>query len=128
MIVMRLPDIELARAYPTAGPQGFHLVDVNGQAAGIELYLGRAALSVKGELRSVRRTGYNQSARAIKARLNPRLTSKAHSSNEVETFGNAPDARTAFPELASVWEAIFAAVQRSAEAAERKRHGRVREI
>jgi hypothetical protein len=47
---------------------------------------------------------------------------------QVETFGNAPDARTAFPELASVWEAIFAAVQRSAEAAERKLHGRVREI
>ena len=128
MIVMRLPDIELARAYPTVGPQGFHLVDVNGQAAGIELYLGRAALSVKGELRSVRWTGYNQSARAYQGEVESKTDVESAFLKQVETFGNAPDARTAFPELASVWEAIFAAVQRSAEAAERKLHGRVREI
>ena len=30
MIVLRLPDTDLARAYPTVGPQGNHIVDVNG--------------------------------------------------------------------------------------------------
>jgi hypothetical protein len=69
MTVMHLPDIEFARAYPTIGPQGFHLVDVNGQAAGIELYLGRAALSFKGELRPVRWTGYIQAARAYQGEV-----------------------------------------------------------
>jgi HEPN superfamily Toprim-like protein len=39
--VTRLPDIELARSYPTLGPQGRHPVDVNGKAVGIELFLGR---------------------------------------------------------------------------------------
>jgi hypothetical protein len=128
MIVMHLPDVELARAYPTVGPQGVHLVDVNGQAAGIELYLGRAALLLRGELRPVRWTGYNQAARAYQGEVESKWDVERAFLEQLETFGNASDARAAFPELASVWEAIFAAVQRSAEAAERRLHGRVREI
>lgn len=37
--LLRLPDIELAKSYPSVGPQGKHMVDVNGKAASIELYL-----------------------------------------------------------------------------------------
>ena len=62
MILMRLPDINIARGYPTVGPQGTHSVDVNGRAAGIELYLGREALTMSGKLRRVRWTGYIKSA------------------------------------------------------------------
>ncbi len=54
MMVVALPDTELARRYPTVGPQGEHLVDVNGKAASIELYLGQAALTKGGALRRVR--------------------------------------------------------------------------
>lgn len=39
--VMRLPDIDLARTYPTIGPQGTHEIDVNGKAVSMELFLGR---------------------------------------------------------------------------------------
>jgi hypothetical protein len=38
--VMRYPDIELARNYPTLGPSGKVAMDVNGSGASIELYLG----------------------------------------------------------------------------------------
>ena len=43
--VTLLPDIELARSYPTLGPQGGHNVDINGTAVSIELYLGRHNLT-----------------------------------------------------------------------------------
>ena len=55
--LVRLPDIELARKYPTLGPTGEHVADVNGRAASIELYLGKAALSVSGRFRPVRWKG-----------------------------------------------------------------------
>ncbi|HEV2562405.1 MAG TPA: HEPN/Toprim-associated domain-containing protein [Rhizomicrobium sp.] len=52
---IRLPEIEIARNYPTLGAQGAHNVDVNGQAASIELYLGRHNLVAgNGDLRPVR--------------------------------------------------------------------------
>lgn len=127
IIVMHLPDIELARAYPTVGPQGSHLVDVNGQAAGMELYLGRSALSLGGALLPVRWTGYNQAARAYQGEVKSKTDVESRFLVQLGTFKNASDARMAFPELATVWESIFTAIQCSAETAERKLHRRVRE-
>ena len=37
---IRYPDIDLAKSYPTLGPSGAAIMDVNGSAASIELYLG----------------------------------------------------------------------------------------
>lgn len=42
--VMTLPDIALARSYPTDGPNGGAVQDVNGLAASIELYFGEDVL------------------------------------------------------------------------------------
>lgn len=54
-----LPDIKLAEKYPTVGPQGDGVANVNGRAASIELYLGRHSLNdERGNLRPVRWTGY----------------------------------------------------------------------
>jgi hypothetical protein len=38
--VMHYPDLEIAKEYPTLGPQGDAVMDVNGLAGAIELYLG----------------------------------------------------------------------------------------
>ena len=57
--VLTLPDIALAKKYPTVGPMGEGIANVNGRAASIELYLGRASLvDARGNLRPVRGTGY----------------------------------------------------------------------
>ena len=49
--ITRLPDIEIAENYPTFGPQGQQIQNVNGLAAGIELYFGRDLLTqADGEL------------------------------------------------------------------------------
>jgi hypothetical protein len=57
--VVHYPDLEQARAYPTVGPQGTSVMDINGLAGSVELYLGSDVLrSPDGDLEPVRWTGY----------------------------------------------------------------------
>lgn len=42
--IMHLPDIAIADAYPTLGPNGMERLNINGKACSIELYLGRDCL------------------------------------------------------------------------------------
>ena len=114
-----LPDIELGRKYPTLGPTGKHFCDVNGRAAGIELYLGRQALSVKGELRPVRWTGYDARADAYQGEVSGKRDVQQAFEKAMQDMSEE-DARNAFPELASVWETIFAAASPWAEGAQRR--------
>lgn len=46
--VLYLPIIDIAKNYPTIGPQGVHAMDVNGLAGGIELYFGSDVLGKNG--------------------------------------------------------------------------------
>jgi len=59
LCVMKLPELEALRSYPTIGPSGTTVMDVNGLAASMELYLGADVLTEKGELIHVQWTGYN---------------------------------------------------------------------
>ncbi|MGW4931871.1 hypothetical protein ACWEQH_02605 [Streptomyces sp. NPDC004166] len=57
--VMHYPHLPLAEAYPTLGPQGDSVMDVNGLAGSIELYLGRDVLEGEsGTLTPVQWKGY----------------------------------------------------------------------
>jgi hypothetical protein len=60
--VATLPDSALLSTYPTLGPAGSTIIDVNGIAASIELYLGRDVLSLNegGGLLPVQWTGYER--------------------------------------------------------------------
>lgn len=58
-VVMHYPDLELANAYPTLGPQGNTIMNINRLAGSIELYLGRDVLDSRGgELSPVQWKGY----------------------------------------------------------------------
>lgn len=59
--LMRLPDIDVARAYPTLGTIGLSIMDVNGLACSIELYLGKDVLEEDGKLLPVQWIGYSDS-------------------------------------------------------------------
>ncbi|WGD53498.1 hypothetical protein QA641_06175 [Bradyrhizobium sp. CB1650] len=126
MIVVVLPDTELARQYPTFGPQGEHVVDVN-KAASIELYLGQAALTKDGALRRVRWSGYN-AADAYQGEIEGKAEVEAAFLRAVTNCSNPAEARVEFPELAEVWATIFRAVEKAAEEAERKLHDRVVQV
>ncbi len=57
---MKYPPLELAKNYPTIGPSGMQLMDVNGLAGSIELYLGKDILMQhNGELTPVQWKGYD---------------------------------------------------------------------
>ena len=43
--VTMLPDIEIARSYPTLGPQGMHKIDVNGTAVSVDACNHRGSCS-----------------------------------------------------------------------------------
>lgn len=116
MTCMHLPDIELARSYPTIGPQGRHDADVNGRACGIELYLGRSALSSNGTLRPVRWTGYDHRTDTYQGEVDEKeavqeafLTQMRDSTCNIDT---------AYPEMQLVWKTILDAIARTAERAQ----------
>jgi hypothetical protein len=63
--VLHYPDIELARSYPTLGPNGLTEMDVNGVAASIELYLGADVLTQPdGTLSPVQWRSYSEGVKA----------------------------------------------------------------
>lgn len=45
LVVTRLPELGMAKHYPTVGPQGENAMDVNGLAASIEMFLGADVLT-----------------------------------------------------------------------------------
>ena len=57
--VLHYPDLPLLRRYPTLGPQLVDpvIMDVNGRAGSLEMYLGRDLLTVDSELVPVQWTG-----------------------------------------------------------------------
>jgi hypothetical protein len=58
--VQKLPDFPPLRSYPTIGPSGSTIMNVNGMAASIELYLGVDVLTEDtGEIAPVQWTGYD---------------------------------------------------------------------
>jgi 5S rRNA maturation endonuclease (ribonuclease M5) len=84
------PPLELATSYPSVGPTGAHVGDVNGHACSIEMYAGRDALtdSATGELRPVvwsthiRAVGAYQGEVADKAAIHDAFRAKVVSALE----------------------------------------------
>ena len=110
----RLPNTELAACYPTIGPSGSADLDVNGSAAGIELYLGREALMLTGALRPVRWTGYVKAARKYQGEVEGKAAVLAAFFEKIELVKTPEEARAAFPELKQVWQLIFDLVEKQA--------------
>lgn len=60
--VLRYPDISIATNYPTLGPQGIAVMNINGLAGSIELYFGRDVLATEeGDLTPIQWRGYDES-------------------------------------------------------------------
>jgi hypothetical protein len=83
ILMMRLPDLPALQAYPTLGPTGLSVMDINGMAASLELYLGDDILrNADGALPPVQWTGYEHSVGVYqgelmeKARVNALFTEK----------------------------------------------------
>jgi hypothetical protein len=117
IVAIALPNIEIAQKYPTVGPQGCHLVDINGRAVSIELFLGSEALAADGGLRPVRWTSYDKLVGEYQGELEGKRDALAVFRTALARYSSPQEARDAFPELVTLWGAIFRAAAQSAEEA-----------
>jgi hypothetical protein len=69
--LLHYPDLPLLRSYPTLGPQVDDpvLMDVNGRAGSLEMYLGRELLTVDDALVPVQWTGYVEGQHAYQGAI-----------------------------------------------------------
>jgi hypothetical protein len=92
-----LPPIEIGNSYPTLGPSGQSLLDINGLACGIELYLGIDSLTASdGKLMPVQWKGYDSKLRRyhgellakseVLERFRTKLTTCESEPNRLEEF------------------------------------------
>lgn len=56
--IMHLPDLEMCLHYPTIGPGGSSIDNINGRACSIEMFLGKDILKKSGEYEPVRWKSY----------------------------------------------------------------------
>lgn len=95
--IMRLPDLDSLRDYPTIGPSGSTRMDVNGMAASIELYLGVDVLTEDGCLHPVQWTGYDAGCKKCqgevlaKTRIQGRFREKLRSFRHSSISSSEPD-------------------------------------
>lgn len=67
--IMHLPDNDLAKTYPTLGPNGKEILDVNGRACSIELFLGTDVLSESDGLIPIHWKGYNDKTKTYQGEV-----------------------------------------------------------
>lgn len=93
--VIQLPEIDCLKEYPSIGPSGKTLENINGKAASIELYLGNDVLHDGNELMPVQWTGFNekleqyQGAILRKSEIQKRFWNKLKRAKEVGAFASS---------------------------------------
>ena len=114
--VAMLPHCEVAVSYPTEGPQGTTVMDVNGRAASIEMYLGRAALTDEdGNLRPVRWSGYNAKMRRYQGAVEGKGAVQSAFFSALKNNNSPDQARAALPELSAVIDMLTFIFNRDAD-------------
>lgn len=105
--VIKLPDILLAKNYPTIGPTGEKKMNINGYACGIEMYLGKDILKSNGNYIPVQWKGYNEKENKYQGEISDKQ--KVH-----DVFRNKIRLNTHFDmtELEMVLQLIFKAYQK----------------
>jgi hypothetical protein len=110
--ITRLPDIELARSYPTLGPQGRHNIDVNGKAVSIELFLGRHNITKDdGTLIPIVWGNYVNKVQLYQGAMQDKAAARTRFLKDTELHDPSADYRARFPELVALWEHIFSLLE-----------------
>jgi len=109
--LIHYPDRAWLREYPTLGPSGEIVLDVNGTAASVEMYLGRDVLEVDGSLCRVQWAGYSQAMNAYQGELLDKIRAVERWHGKADRCLDDPAllARTDWDDLRAIWECIIAA-------------------
>ena len=110
--ITRLPDIELARSYPTLGAQGRHNIDVNGKAVSIELFVGRHNITKDdGTLIPIVWGNYLNKVQLYQGAMQDKAAARTRFLKDTEAHDQSADYRARFPELVALWEHIFSLLE-----------------
>jgi HEPN/Toprim N-terminal domain 1 len=85
ILVMNYPNNLLACSYPTCGPNGEAVQDVNGSACSIELYFGRDVLTNDGRLFPVHWKGYDEKVKRYQGEIEQKDLLKERFLQKVDT-------------------------------------------
>jgi hypothetical protein len=93
MAIVQLPALEELKGYPTLGPTGTALTDINGLAASIELYFGRDVLKrADGSLTPVQWKGFDKALGRFQGEITDKETLHERFSAKVKKAGGHPGA------------------------------------
>jgi hypothetical protein len=111
--VRQYPDLPSLREYPTLGPSGMTMLDVNGLAASIELYLGADALTENGALMPVQWKGFNDSLRQYQGEVMQKARIHAAYKQKLARCKSDPSAiqTTDWTGLKAILECVFSAFE-----------------
>ncbi len=109
--IVRLPEMEFLKYYPTLGPNGQVECDINGLAASIELYLGKDVLGLEGgQFMPIQWMGYEKGLRQYQGEILDKDTLHKRFRRKLAESGAASEAD--WEPLRRVWRTIFSAFRR----------------
>jgi hypothetical protein len=80
-----LPDIKLAKNYPTVGPTGFKRMNINGLACGIEMYLGVDILTKEDKFIPIQWKGYDEKEKKYQGDLSEKHYAQEEFRKKIKT-------------------------------------------
>ena len=114
--VLSYPELESLRNYPTLGPGGLTLLDINGLAASIELYLGDDVLrDDEGKLTPVQWKGYNETLKQYQGEVMGKTRLQARFQEKTSRCKSDPELAqtTDWTGLSAILQQIFHAFEQS---------------
>jgi hypothetical protein len=107
--ILKLPDLQLAKKYPTIGPTGIKKMNVNGLACGIEMYLGEDTLTKDGQFIPVHWRAYNEKEKKYQGDISEKSFVQDTFRQKLKSNSNGD-----FSDLDNVLKVIFRAFQEKA--------------
>lgn len=104
--VLKLPDLQLAKKYPTIGPTGMKKMNVNGLACGIEMYLGQDTLTKDGNFIPIHWSSYNEKEKKYQGDISEKKLVQDTFRQKIKSSSNGD-----FSDLDLVLKMIFKAFQ-----------------
>ncbi|MDI9872211.1 HEPN/Toprim-associated domain-containing protein [Flectobacillus roseus] len=104
--ILKLPDIQTAKKYPTIGPTGIKKMNVNGLACGIEMYLGKDTLTKDGKPIPVHWRAYNEKEKKYQGDISEKSWVQDTFRQKLKS-----NSLSDFSDLEQVLKAVFTAFQ-----------------
>lgn len=104
--VLKLPDLKLAKRYPTLGPTGVKRMNINGLACGIEMYLGSDVLIEEEAYIAIHWKAFNEKENKYQGEISDKKLVQEKFRKKLKSEGSSN-----FEEMELILKSIFTAFQ-----------------